>query len=398
MELEDQNNATPGRLRSRLQFSLRTRILIGCTVFLSILFATIAVGVVETAQIIGQRRGPPLGPEGWMLVEMVVRLPVDRPSSPVRDIFFNTTGVKSLRETLWVEDVAHRKQVRLSQAPDTWTSQEGYEYVPHVIVFEDVPGDAVEPDSLEKLAKYEEEGMVGLVFFAGELFSGGPGLTSWSMSPIADILPINAEHTELLKGVQARVQIKDRGFPPFKGFDFSTFPRIEALTITTPKPGAKVAATAEARGKEYPLLVWWEVNGARILVWTGSFSDIYRWQTDEFFESGGSRGGPLFARKLVCFTAERGGGSEDTAATAGCGSFKIMMDEDHPERVAGLRVYIDREKVRSDEEARELGRQIWDYVFVAPGVVRPGFEPGLEYILTDELMAEIKTALTRGGG
>ncbi|MGQ9586521.1 MAG: glutamine amidotransferase [Anaerolineae bacterium] len=394
MELEEQGNGMPGRLRRCLQLSLRTRILIGCAVFLSVLFAAIVVGVVETAQIMGQRRGSPVGPEGWMLVEMVVRLPVDRPSSPVRDIFLNTTELGSLRETLWVEDVGNREQVRLFQAPENWTSQEGYEYVPHVIVFEDVPGDAVEPDSLEKLAKYEKEGLVGLVFFAGDLFSGGPGLASWSGSPITDILPVDTEEVKLVKGMEAGVKIKDRGFPPFKGFDFSTFPRIQAVTRVVPKPGAKVAAAAEAGGKEYPLLVWWEVKGARILVWTGSFSDIYNWQTDEFFRSGGSRGGPLFARKLVCFAAERGGGSEDTAATAGHGSFKIQTDEDHPEKVAGLRVYIDREKVKRDEEAREMGRQVWDYVFVAPGVVRPGLELGVEYVLTDELMAEIEAALT----
>lgn len=394
MKLGERGNGMPRRLRRCLQLSLRTRVLIGCAVFLSILFATIVVGVVETVQIIGQRRGPPLGPEEWMLVETVVRLPVDRPSSRVRDIFLNITGLGSLTQTVWIEDVAHREQVRLFQAPENWTSQEGYEYVPHVIIFEDVPGDAVEPDGLEKLAKYEKEGMVGLVFFAGELFSGGPGQASWSGSPIADILPIDTEEVKLVNGIEARVKIKDRGFPPFKGFDFSTFPKIEALTSVTPKPGAKVAATAEAGGKEHPLLVWWEVNGARILVWTGRFSDIYNWQTDEFFRSGGSRGGPLFARKLVCFAAERGGGSEDTAATAGYGSFRILMDEDHPERVAGLRVYIDREKVKSDEEARELGRRVWDYVFVAPGAVRPGLELGVEYILTDELIAEIQATLT----
>ena len=395
MEPGEQGNGMPGRLRRCLQLSLRTRILIGCAVFLSVLFAAIVVGVVETVQIMGQRRGPPLGPEGWMLVEMVVRLPVDRPSSPVRDIFLNTTELGSLRETLWVEDVANREQVGLFQAPENWTSQEGYEYVPHVIVFEDVPGDAVEPDSLEKLAKYEKEGMVGLVFFAGDLFSGGPGLASWCGSPIADILPVDIEEVKLMKGMEARVKIKDRGFAPFKGFDFSTFPRIRAVTAVTPKPGAKVAATAEGGGEEYPLLVWWEVNGARILVWTGSFADIYNWGTDEFFQSGGSRGGPLFARKLVCFAAERGDESSgDTAAIAGYGWFKILVDEDHPEKVAGLRVYIDREKVKSDEEAREMGRQVWDYVFVAPGVVRPGLELGVEYVLSDELMAEIKAALT----
>jgi len=102
----------------------------------------------------------------------------------------------------------------------------------------------------------------------------------------------------------------------------------------------------------------------------------------------------LFARKLVCFAAERGGGSEATAATAAYGSFKLLTDEDHPGRVVGVRVYINREKVKNAEEARELGRQVWDYVFIAPGAVRPGLEAGVEYILTDELIGEIQAAST----
>jgi hypothetical protein len=390
---EEDDSGPPEGPEWRWQVSLRSRVLIGCAVFLSILFGAIVVGVVETAQIIGQRSGPPLVTEGWMLVELVVRVPPDSPPSPVRDIFLNATELRSLAETLWIEDENHPPRVRLFQAPDDWVPREGYEYIPHVIVFENIPGDAIEADSLEKLAGYGEQGLVGLVFFAGDLFGGDPGCESWWGSPIADILPIDMEDVALVQGMEARVKIKDRGFSPFKGFDFSTFPRIEAVVGVTAKPGAKVAATAESGGEEYPLLVWWEVNGARIIVWTGSFDDVYGWDTEEFFESGGREGGPLFARNLVCFAAE--GGDDGGQGPGGYGSFSIVMDEYEPDRVAGLRVYIDRGKVKSDEEARQLGQLVWDYVYIAPGVVRSGLEPGGEYVLTEEFVAKIKQALAQ---
>lgn len=282
--------------------SARTRILVGGAIFFGILLTTIAVGVMQTAEIIDKRRGPaPLGPEDWIIVVDVARVP-----SQIGRIFSFTMGPGSNTDCGWWENRSYRAELFKAMGLEP---QPPYEYIPHVIAFDDVPPDAVEPADLEKLAQYEEEGLVGLVFFAGEFFAGGGRFASWSESPIAHLIPVTMLEEEPVTGIEAKMRIEDRMFSPFEGFDFSTF-RVHTISKVTPKQGAEVAASVKLAGESYPLLVWWEVNGARIVVWTGSFEDIYDWKTDEFWRSHGKEGygragGPYLARKIVYFAAKR---------------------------------------------------------------------------------------------
>lgn len=282
--------------------SLRGRVLVGGAVFFGVLFAAIALGVVQTAQIVDERRGPPpAGPEEWMLAATVSGVP-----SNIQHIFSFTAAPMSHAHHGWFGNAS--RKVRLFTRLGTQPSPE-YEYIPHVIAFDNVPGDAVEPADLDKLVEYEEEGLVGLVFFAGEFFSGGGRYASWSESPIANLIPVTIVEEEPVTGIEAEMRIEDRKFPPFEGFDFSTL-RIHTINKVILKPGAKVAASVKLAGETHPLLVWWEVNGAKIIVWTGSFDDIYDWKTDEFWTSQGKEGygragGPYFARKIVYFAANR---------------------------------------------------------------------------------------------
>jgi len=234
--------------------------------------------------------------------------------------------------------------------------------------------------------------LIGMVIFAGELFCGRDGFQSWSKSPIADIPPICVENMTYLRGIEARIRIEDRNFPSFKGFDFSSFPKINSIVDVTANPGARVVATARHEGRKYPLLVWWDFHGAKIVVWTGSFHDIYGWETEKFFESGGTAGGPLFARNLAYFAAEPG---HSNLTTRGYGSFTILTDQYHPCRPAGLRIYINRERVKNDEEARQLSQLVRDYVYVAPGVLRSSLKPGVEYVLTEDFTTRMRQALAQ---
>jgi len=306
MEARELNEGEAGARRQRPWSghlnSARTRMLVGGAIFFGILVTTIAVGVMQTAEIIDKRRGPaPPGPEDWMIVVDVAHVP-----SEIDHIFSFTAAPMSQTNCGWWDNRSRRAELF---KPMAWEPQPPYEYIPHVIAFDDVPPDAVEPADLEKLDQYEEEGLVGLVFFAGEFFGGGGRFASWSESPIADLIPVDMVQEEPVTGIEARMRIEDRKFSPFEGFDFSTF-RIHMINKVTPKPGAKVAASVKLAGETYPLLVWWEVNGARIVVWAGSFDDIYDWKTDEFWRSQGKEGygragGPYFARKIVYFAAKR---------------------------------------------------------------------------------------------
>jgi len=279
------------------RISVRLQLMIGGVLFFGILCATMAIGVVQTAQIIDQRRGPaPPGPEDWMLVRTVYRAPSD-----IRHIFSFTAAPMACSYSTWVGNVS--KKVGLFK-PYAYEPPQGYEYIPHVIAFSDVPPEAIEPADLNRLVRYEEDALIGLAFFAGDSLGGGPNSTSWCDSPLADLIPVNIVDREPVTGIRSDIRIKDWSFPPFKGFDFSTL-RVHKLTKVSPKPGARVVATTKVDGESYPILVWWERNGVRIVVWAGCFDDLYNWKNAEFWRSYGARGGPLFARRLLYFAAQR---------------------------------------------------------------------------------------------
>ena len=280
------------------RLSLRTRLLAAGAIFFGVLFATMAIGVIQAVGVIDQRRGPaPPGPSEWIDARTVYRLP-----SEIQRVFSFMDSPYSEYHSIWREEEGD--DVASLFEPGGLVPEPGYEYVPHVIAFEDVPASAIRPSDLAKLAEYEEEGLVGLVFFAGELFNCGPPHTPWPDSAIAHLLPVEVVAEERVTGVEAGMRIRDKKLDLFQGIDFSSF-RIHSITKVTPRPGARVAATAKIGGEEYPLLVWWEVNGARIVVWTGNFDDIYGWETGRFWETQGMDGGPLFAKKIIYFAAQR---------------------------------------------------------------------------------------------
>jgi hypothetical protein len=286
------------KARSILRFlCMRTRILIAGALFYGVVFAVVAVGVMQTVEIIDERRGPPpLGPEDWVVVRTVARVPSD-----IGHIFSFMAAPMSITECGWFGVGTDRAKLfePIGIQPDP-----GFEYIPHVITFEDVPPDSIESADLDVLVEYEEEGLVGLVFFAGEFLRNSPDFTSWSESAIAHLIPVTVAEEGLVADIDAEVRIRDRKFPPFEGFDFRTF-RVHTITMVAPKPGARIVATVDVNGKRYPLLVWWEINGARVVVWTGSFDDIFGWMTGEFWKNEGRGGGPSFARRLVLFAAKR---------------------------------------------------------------------------------------------
>jgi metal-sulfur cluster biosynthetic enzyme len=158
--------------------------------------------------------------------------------------------------------------------------------------------------SINLLLEHEDDALIGLVFFAGDSLGGGPNSTSWCDSPLRDFIPVNIVDKEPVTGVKSDIRIKDWSFPPFKGFDFSTL-RVYKLTKVTAKPGATVVATAKLGGESHPILVWWERNGVRVVVWAGCFDDLYNWKNAEFWRTYGAKGGPLFARRLLYFAAQR---------------------------------------------------------------------------------------------
>jgi len=51
--------------------------------------------------------------------------------------------------------------------------------------------------------------------------------------------------------------------------------------------------------------------------------------------------------------------------------------------------------VKNDEEARQLSQLVRDYVYVAPGVLRSGLKPGVEYVLTEDFTTRIRPALAQ---
>jgi len=79
------------------------------------------------------------------------------------------------------------------------------------------------------------------------------------------------------------------------------------------------------------------------------------------------------------------------------GWFTVLGDIYDPEKVAGAAVYIDAKQADNGSEARELGSWIVDYIFVAPGFVRPGFEVGVQYILREKLMLEVEAECSQPG-
>lgn len=276
--------------------SLRAKFLAGGVLFFGVLLATMALGVMATVEIIDQRRGPaPPGPEEWMITRAI-----SCPASQIRHIFSFTAGPMQNYDTSWAP--GDRRRATLFQSGIT--PSPGYEYIPHVICFEDVPPDGVNQTELERLAVLEQEGLVGLLFFGGEMFAGTGNLSTWGDSPISDLMPVEVIDPEVVTGIDTGVVLPREKLELFKDFELDTL-RIHELAKVKAKRGASVAASVKINGEEYPLMVWWEVNGARIVVWAGDFDDLYNWRTADFWASEGREGGPFLARKIVYFTAQR---------------------------------------------------------------------------------------------
>jgi len=282
--------------RHWLPVSLRFRVLLAGVILFSFLFAAITIGIAQTMRIIDERRGViPPGPGDWLLVRTV-----GYAGSDLARIFYSASAPLNHQHSEWCEK--WQRRVDLFHPIGRWSPKPG-EYIPHVIAFDDVPSYAVEHASLERLLAYQKEGMVGLAFFMGKHFSP-PDQSSWFDSPIAALIPVAPADQPPLTGVDAIIRVNDRAFSPAKGFDFSTL-RLHSLFRVKTRPGARVAMTARVGGQAYPLLVWWEKNGARVIVWTGCLDEVFNWKSDEYFSSGGKAGGPYFVQKIICFAARR---------------------------------------------------------------------------------------------
>lgn len=164
--------------------------------------------------------------------------------------------------------------------------------VPHVIVLEDVSPDMISPgemDSLMEYMEYTETGFIGIVVF-GDSLETSPDHPSWFDSRIVDLLPVRNGAERIASTLSTRV-LEEGCFEPLEGLDFSTL-AIGMVRSVTPKDGADVPLFVVIEGEEYPLLVHWEFNHARILVWTGSLEDLLEWDD-----------GREFVRRLVEYAA-----------------------------------------------------------------------------------------------
>jgi len=83
------------------------------------LLGGLLLGAVETAQNIAQRSGSPQVAGGWMLAQIVLRVPPGGTAPPVGEIFYNSSELHSVSQTLWIENETHPRKVLLFQAPST---------------------------------------------------------------------------------------------------------------------------------------------------------------------------------------------------------------------------------------------------------------------------------------
>jgi len=263
--------------------SLRNRMLVGGVLFFAVLFGMIGIGLVQTARLF---RDQP---------QHITALAISRHPSEIEEILKKASEDYNVKGEVLHVDRAWCPKAHLFTAGLT----------PDVFVFDDIPPEAVDAEDLARLATVATENRVGVVFFAGEFFAGNGNHTSWTDSAIGHLLPVKVDkETARLKGDNMRITVIDKDFCPFPG-RVAELPPVEEFTVLDVKPEARVVVSAmDTRGETYPLLVWWEVGEARIVVWAGSSNDFYRWKTEHDVRDSGAENDPSLVEEIIVFAAE----------------------------------------------------------------------------------------------
>jgi hypothetical protein len=238
---------------------LRGRILMLGLVFFTVVLATVGLGLLQTARILSVAQD---GPEGAVVVS--------RHPSEMSQLFETEPGEFVVNAVEWQSDQPQQ---------GTRLFQKG-EPAPTVFTFDDVPPEAVDQEDLSRLAGMAEEESVGIVFFAGENFAGGEGAASWPGSPIGHLLPVTVNETAPVVEGEVKIAVENSGHSRYYALD--ELPNLQQLARLVPKAGAEVVISIrEVGGQSLPLLVRWEIDGSRVVVWAGGYGDLHEWESSQ---------------------------------------------------------------------------------------------------------------------
>jgi len=124
-----------------------------------------------------------------------------------------------------------------------------------------------------------------LVFFGGPLALGGNGsYSSWSDSPLGDLLPVEctSRYKEIPAGSRVRSVFTGPTEKLFEDLDTSDLDTVRHVNPCTPRPGAMVWFIIE----KDPFLCCWQIGEGQVTVCAASLEEILNWGKGEELAAG----------------------------------------------------------------------------------------------------------------
>ena len=152
-----------------------------------------------------------------------------------------------------------------------------------VLILDNVPLEWVGDSQAIRTAVMERG--LDLVFFGGPLALGGNGsYSSWSDSPLGDLLPVECRglYKEIPPGSRVRSVFTGPTETLFKDLDISDLDTVRHVNPCTPRPGAMVWFIIE----KDPFLCFWQIGEGQVTVCAASLDEILNWGKGEELAAG----------------------------------------------------------------------------------------------------------------